>query len=1074
MRKLIVFTLLAVLLIPAIALAGVHGIIKGKVVDSDGKGVLGASVLVEGTSRGTYVKDKDGSFVITNVSAGSYKLKVTAVGKSPSFTEIRVSADQTTDVSIKLKEVGVTTGTIEVVGDRNEMIDKNAQGNVKSRSSAELNRVARDGIAGIIATSASVQNSGGGFSINGARSTESQIRVDGLDVGNQFTGGFGIAGSAYYPMVSTLATEEVQVISGNFSAEYGEALGGVVNTVVKTGRNDRYEGFLTWSTDIESLYGSQTSSIAIENQNNKLVPVEKGEGLKYQGPNQNTIEFGFGGPLGFLNRSTFFLSGSYFHEKYRDNSYKVLDPVGNNWGQLPNNGSWKKNITGRFKFQLSDNIQLTTGGQFGLSNFELSSNTWLYSNDYGTPLMTNGEIDVVNGTPTSNGIPERIAKQNAINQLVYNGLVRINHTLTDRSYYELTVSFNANNDENARRVGNESPGYFSGFELYEPSDKYEVVNQQLVKSQPDATGRIGDHIVDIYQSLAVSGMSKDGYLRKEWLAKNPLTGYYEGRDNSSGSSNPYGLAKYFQTSGADGGFEFRGGSYWQVDGNYTNVFEMSDFKHEFRGGFELRLFELNRHYNGSPWDGNPWYDIYTDQWGGNIYGNDPAVYEKTSKPYKPMKVSAFVQDKIIYKGITIAPGLRFDMLDPNANYRTPAPLFTSIKSDSGFASTTMKAQISPRINIIYPITEKSQFSIAYGLFYKSPEFQRMYDKFATELLRSGDILGNPNMEAQKTNQYSIKYDNEIADNFAVSVTTYFRDIYNQLGVVKYTVVPIPYYQYAVSEYGNAKGISFELRKAPTMEDHFGFDANYTLAYVEGTSSSPASNSNVAIDPYTDKPAFPLATYPQGNDTRHTINAGLYFIFGNDDGPAIGSIQPLENVTFSFQATYASGSPYTKVDKNGKTLSEINAERQPDYFNVDLRVTKQFYLRDWFGESANNSVFEVYADIKNILNRRVPVGVFAVTGDADDNGTWLERKIGDFISTPLYKDANFANAASFRAEQYDDYGNRLYSENADLDKNGVVTQAEKYQGYLNLVEKYLSFRSNYQLPIRISAGIRFKF
>src|SRR5690606_28326854 len=113
-------------------------------------------------------------------------------------------------------------------------------GSVTTMSNEDLTRQSGGSLASIIGMSAGVESSGGGFAIRGSRSEETQIRIDGMNVGNQFTGGFGAGGSAYFPMISAYATEEVQVISGNFAAEYGDAQGGIVNTVMRLGRTDRY------------------------------------------------------------------------------------------------------------------------------------------------------------------------------------------------------------------------------------------------------------------------------------------------------------------------------------------------------------------------------------------------------------------------------------------------------------------------------------------------------------------------------------------------------------------------------------------------------------------------------------------------------------------------------------------------------------------------------------------------------------------------------------------------------------------------------------------------------------------
>lgn len=1070
MRKIFLLLLLVAIALTTDAFASIHGVLKGRVVDTDGKGVIGASVRIEGTTRGAVVRSPNGEFTIANIVAGTYKVRVTAVGKAEYVVEVRIVADQVTEINVRLRDEGVQTEVIEVVA-KKELVDKTAIGSKNVLSGEDLTNIAREGLANVVGMSAGVTNTGGGFAIRGSRASESQIRYNGLDIGNQFTGGFGAAGSYYAPIVSANATEEVQVLKGSFSAEVGEALGGVVNTVPKTGRTDRYEGFLRYRTDAAALWGRQKNGLKVVQDGTRYKAVDYGEGAKLQGKNEHLVEFGVGGPLPLIDGSTFYISTNYLYEKYRSASYKIYDPLGNNLGQMPDNQLWRKNITGVLSFAVTNDIKFITGGMFGMTNYENSSSSWLYANDEGTPLMKDGKIDIVNGVPTPNGIPERVVKQNVVNIQLSNVYARINHTLTESSYYQLTVSQNIQNEAGSRRKKWEDPGYFSGFELYEPEDKYvfDGIQNKLV---PAPQG-VGDKIIDIYQSLTEIRPSEDGYIKKDFIAKNPLTGYYEGSGNATGANNAYGLPNAYYTHGNSSGFEFREGSYIQIDGSYTNVFKTGDFDHNAKAGFEMRFVELHRHQNSNPWDGNPFYDIYTDRWGGNIYADNEQLYKESSKPFKPFKFAAYAQDQFSYKGIILSAGLRLDIFNSNSLYRTDLTRFTSIVTDRNtFKDSEMKYQVSPRINITYPITEKSNLSIAYGMYFKTPLLSNIYDNFNVSRLRSGSSLGNPNMEAEKSRQYEVAYRNQLTDDFSMTITSYFKDTYNQLGVIYVAATPDPFYLLDVTEYSNSRGIEFELYKRAS--DNIGFQINYTLSYSDGTSSSAFENAGIDIDPYSQKPTFPLATYPLDNDVRHVINYNVFFYWQKGEGPSIGGIYPLENTTFSFTGGYESGSPYTRVDLNGRPISERNAERGPSYWSLDGRVAKSFFLRDWFGQGMKNSRIEFFADMRNILNMRGPAGFYTTTGDPIDDGITLNREIGTFSEVPLYKEANYAQAESFRSDQYDSYGNRLYNPIADLDGNGIVTQLEKYQQYLKNAETSLKFRSLFRTPFRIWLGFNMYF
>ncbi|TAL68983.1 MAG: hypothetical protein EPN82_08715 [Bacteroidetes bacterium] len=1099
MRKLLTLFLISFLIFPLTTYAGLYGTLKGKVVDEEGKPVIGASVRVMGTPRGTYVKEKDGKFTIVNINAGQYQIQVTAVGYAKYTLTTSISADEVTEINVKLKSEVKQTETVNVYGSR-QLVNNTEIGTKRKMTSEQITGVAREGVQQVIALSAGVVASGNGYNIRGSRETESQIRINGIDMGSQFTGAFGLGGLAYFPMLSSYATDEIQVLTGAFSAEYGNVLGGVVNTIPKTGTTDKYEGFLRWRTDVDALWGSALSDVVIHDNVTSLSAEHTGTGPKLQGPNQNKFEFGVGGPIPVLNNSSFYLSTVYTYEKYRNATYEIYAPVDQNnpsagaanLGLLPNNRSWVKNISLNTRFGISNDIYLILGGMWGLSNLEAGNTTllrqWMFANTQG----------VIDGTP--NGVPERVAKQVVFNTLVMNMMARINHQLTSKSFYEFTVSNNTNNDEMSKRnlypnytiedyldgkkltpdeIKNPvvDPGFFTGFDLWYPVDKGILnVDNQFVKGK--------NLTIDEYETQSPIGITADGYFKMASRAVNPFTGYIEGGEDYSGMNNPYGspitgqmgTIYPFVTHGNTRFFEFRKSNYWQFDGNYTQSIDAGDFNHMFKAGFDVKLFELNRHMNSLPWISNPFYDVYTSEWGGNLYVNkeDSIAREATSKPYKPVLGSVYALDQITYKGIIISPGLRFDLFLPESRYRMPSSIFQSILDSVGFSEAKTKYQISPRINIAYPITERSNVSISYGMYFKIPELQNLYDGFGSSRLRGNQLIGDPNIKAQKENSYQVSYSNQLSDDFAFDVQAYYKDIYNQLGTLLVKTLPIPYFLYTVSDYGNSRGVELTFRKNPNQNDHIGFSLNYTLASVTGTSTSADANYQLQPDPYTGQQVYPLTEYPLDYDRTHKVNFSLFFNWGDKQGPSIAGIQPIENTDIGFTTLYQSGAPYTKVDLKNRPSGERNGERGPSYWMTDMKLTKRFYFRDWFGESAGSTSIEFVLEIYNLFNRRTARTFYIITGDADDDGITFYNTKGSFPPVSLYKDADFTNSTSLQADQYDNFGNRKYNVNSDFDHDNVVTQDEKYMAYKKIVEDNKRLQSTFLQPMSVWFGIMIRF
>ncbi len=1055
-------------IIPQSLTAGVNGTVKGEVVDENGNPAIGASVLLVGTTQGAYVK-ANGKFAIPGVRAGSYELKVSYAGYEPTIKKINVSADQTTDVDFKLKtftseEIVVTTKMVEKTQVGSNMIfDKNA-----------LERTATAGVTSLVTQSSGVTNSGNGYNIRGMRAEDTQVLVDGLDMGNQFTGGFGGSGTAYAPMVSQYATEEVQVKKGGTGAQQGNAVGGTVNTVVKTGNSESYEGFIAYRADLPSLNGSQGQGVDLIANGNSFDIIEQGEGRQLEGDNLSNFEFGVGGPIPgldkALNTATFYLTGRYEFRQNRASTYEYYAPVvndfggneimgGENLGQIDNQRSWVKNITGRLTFGVSDNISLTVGGQLGQTNLESQGLNTLYMDQEG----------VMDGV--SNGIEERFAKLNVTNTDVNNVFVKMTHSFSEASaFYDIRLSSNINNDMIGRRANPGSdPSFFGGFDIMIPTDEY--------ARDPDTrqlTFGLRDNIPDQYTPIFTRKLPNDGSSvasKEDYYVANPLTGYVESTPIST-FRNPYGSDQFFTGHGSYG-FQFRQGNYLQADGNFTKYISGDRFEHNIQMGFELRTYTMGFHSNSSPTTSET-VDVYSSEFGGNIYTPNQEIYELTSDEFRPFRAGVFVQDQISFEGIIITPGMRFDMFNANAVYRTELFPLPAIDEVDKFSETEAKIMISPRLNASYPITDQSIFKMNFGIYYQMPQLQYMFDgaNLVAENIRR-PIIGNPNIEPQRTNKYEVGYTTALTEDFALDINAYYNDIYNQLGYA-YIADANPYYLAEVGQYGTNKGVEIDLRKR--VRDHFGFRIAYTLGSIRGTSAEARSSTNLNFDPITSNPTLPLATIRLGRDITHRLTTVVNFDWGTEEGPSIGGIHLLENAYITFTGNFNSGSPYTLTTINGiGQLSEINALEGPARWSIDTRLGKRFQLSDLFGEGMGNSSVEIYVDIFNTTNRTEAVAVYGGTQSTLDDGTLKVRNQGSFSPNTFYDQSNPAVAASYAPRQYNQFGERHYFIAADIDQNGIVTREEQYENFVNtLNETRYKNKPLYQLPRTIFFGAVIRF
>ena len=217
---------------PAFAASGK---ISGTVVDAEtGDPLPYANVIVLDTQLGAATRG-DGKFLIQAVPEGTYTLKVMMMGYQDGLMEdVRVDANRTTVVDFQLSETTVMViPTVEVVEERKD-IHLEESGSVQTIDTDDVKVRAIDTVEEAIATTAGVTFHGGQIHVRGGRSSEVKYYVDGTQVTDPFVGGTSLD-------LSLASVSDINVLSGGFDAEYGNAQSGIINFVTKEGGNN-YSG----------------------------------------------------------------------------------------------------------------------------------------------------------------------------------------------------------------------------------------------------------------------------------------------------------------------------------------------------------------------------------------------------------------------------------------------------------------------------------------------------------------------------------------------------------------------------------------------------------------------------------------------------------------------------------------------------------------------------------------------------------------------------------------------------------------------------------------------------------------
>ncbi len=219
------------------------GSIMGTVTDSDGKLLTGATVTISSEQGDrTVLTGADGQFRFPYLTPGLYDLTASLYG----YTSAETQGIEVRLLSRVRVEVVLTAGAserIEVIGHA-PVIDLSSSTTGATVSSALMSSVPLGrSFSSTLGLVPSVVDGGidkSNPSISGSSGLENTYLVDGMSIGNT---GYGSAGS-YSNVYGSLGTgvnydyiEEVQVKTGGFEPEYGEALGGFINMVTKSGTN---------------------------------------------------------------------------------------------------------------------------------------------------------------------------------------------------------------------------------------------------------------------------------------------------------------------------------------------------------------------------------------------------------------------------------------------------------------------------------------------------------------------------------------------------------------------------------------------------------------------------------------------------------------------------------------------------------------------------------------------------------------------------------------------------------------------------------------------------------------------
>ncbi|HDL17481.1 MAG TPA: TonB-dependent receptor [Bacteroidetes bacterium] len=884
--KLLLPVILLSLIFPSLLFPGTTGKIAGMVRDKQTSDPLpGANVILEGTTMAA-AAGIDGSYIILNVPPGVYTVKAMMMGyQSVRMENIIVSIDQTSSVEFVLDAAVLDIGQeVTIVAER-PIVKSDMTSSLSSVTAEDIQNLPVQEISDVLELQAGlVKDAVGGLHVRGGRSGEVAYWINGVAATDVYSGAIGVE-------VDNSSVQEMQVVSGTFNAEYGQAMSGIVNIVTKEG-GSRFKGSIgTYFGD----YVSSKKDVFFNIDKINLTAIRNFQG-------------NISGPVpGTKGKLTFFSMARYFYNDGWLYGREYFKPQG-----IPGDSSIvPMNFNRRYFLQNKFTYKFTPSFKISYELF-LNRRAFKYFNHY---FKFNPYGDY-----------QRFEKGQT-------HLFTVDHILSPKTFYTVRVS-----------------NFYNQYKHYIYKDP--LLTPTYMRSTADST----KYLIDPNHS--------DGYVHPDSLNAPASFSFADGGTsmNHFKRSTGYWIGKFDINSQVTKAHQVKAGVEIRRHKLTYDSFDLQAFR---VGNEEIRPF---RPFIPDP--STPNHDIYTE---------------------KPYEFSGYLQDKIELKSIIVNIGLRFDLFnskgkiltdptDPDIyfpakpeheykNWDPDLPADRLIEYSLAerevfwYKNPSTKTQVSPRLGIAYPITDRGVIHFSYGHFFQIPLFEYLFASPGYKVTQSSGskVVGNPDLNAQQTVQYEVGLQQQISDNTGFDVTLFYRDVRDWVGAGPPVQVAIPgvwYSQYENKEYSNVRGITLSVDKR--YSSYFSASLDYSFMIADGTYSSP----NDAFFAIAGNQEPRLSLIPMAWDQRHTLNGTIAF--------------GVRDWRISMIGRYYSGSPYTPRFGKGQIVGaaassglEENSSRKPTIFSFDLYVYKKFKL--------SKLHYSVFAKIYNLFDRDNPTNVWTDTG-----------------------------------------------------------------------------------------------
>ncbi len=920
--RLFIVVLMSLFVFSTCLYAGSTGKIGGFITDkNNGEGLVGPNIEIVGLGLGA-TTDLDGAYIILNVPPGTYTLRVSMIGyKILDIEEVRVSIDRIIKIDAQLEET-IMEGEVVIVVAEREAVEFDRTNSTAYVGKEQIEAMPVQGLGDVIQLQAGVvKDAGGGLHIRGGRTREVSYMIDGIPVSNAFSQSGGSNVSIENNFIS-----ELQVITGTFNAEYGQAQSGVVNVVTKI-PEQKLTGNITVLT---GGYYAPGSPMYI--------------GLDSYDPlTDKEVQFSFSmplpfpeklGKLGILINGRIEDNGGYLNGERRFNpedgwelavykewyraTYDPRDPM-----VIPIPDSLHTGDGKSVNMNRNKRYNINTKLVYKPTNTITTSYNMFYSNGNSKSFSSSWRF-IPDGTPQS-------FSDNMTHMLI------LTHTPAENVFYNLRYSYQSND--------------WKSYMYESPSDpRYQTT------------------AVNEWDPGAVTGFDMGGI--SSW-GRN----YFDQKIHFTNGDLTWQINKLIEIKG--------GFSYKEYNLHYKNA-PMREIE-----GYETLQFPFTRNEIRGleiPWnvfrDATRGYEYGDIRLRPTSADNTLDDMFYTEYEREPKEGSAYLQTRLNMGEIIFNAGLRLDYFWPEDVY---APSYDNVNPGAVgdpqyYVPAEEKYKLSPRFGLSFPISATGAIRLSYGHFFQMPSYEKMYQNPVLPQYNHFSILetriGNPNLRPEKTIQYEIGLQQELIKGTSMELTVFYKDMRDLLGIEILTLSnATSFYRYVNKEYGNSAGITLALNHR-TADGKLVSNIDYTYMQTKGTSSSAEALRDVAILSGPGMGAYTMAVRKINYldwDQRHSLNATVSYL-------------PTPTWLISLLGQYGSGLPYSPSTLNPSIVVPghwwDNADRKPERWRVDLKVAKRFEL---MGMDLN-----AYVSVFNLFNHLDENSVHSITGHAGPNADHPEQ------------------------------------------------------------------------------------